>query len=792
MRDRRTKTPRKGRSRIERAAVLLFALGVPSGVALAQTSSGPPAKVATTLPTIEVIAVSPVLGSGIDPDKVPANLRVLTDRDIRGEGVPDLPGALQRRVSSVTLTDVEGSPFQPNIQFRGFNASPVVGTPQGLAVYQNGVRINEAFGDTVNWDLIPEVAIDRLNLVTGNPVFGLNALGGALAIEMKNGFKFQGFEAEAHGGSFGRRAGSLQYGVEAGNLASYIAADGLNESGWRDRSPSELRRLYADLGARGERGKVHVNFTGVDNRFGAIAATPIELLEQNRSAVYTFPQRFRNQLATVALNGDYKVTDTLSFQGNFYYRGFRQQGIDGNTAEIDTCNRNVARRTLCLEDDTTILFDTGGNPIPSGAIAGGVPGSVDRTRISSDGIGGALQLTSTGPLFGRPNHLVAGASYDRGVSDFSASSELGSVGPDLLVAGTGITIGPLTPDLGSTSVRTTNNYYGLYATDTFDVTEALAVTASGRFNYAEIRLNDRIGTALNGDNRYSRFNPALGATYKLGQALTAYAGYSEANRAPTPSELGCADPARPCLLANFVVSDPPLKQVVAHTYETGLRGGFRLGGAEEGGGKIDWNIGLFRTDLADDIINVASSFPGRAFFQNAGDTRRQGIEAGLTYSSQRWLVQAGYSLVDATFESALTLLSPNNPVAASGVINVRPGDHLPLLPQHRFKLGAEYKPAPAWVLGADLVVVSDQYLRGDEANQNSKIPAYFVVNLHASYDITENVRLFALAQNLFDKRYETFGTFFEPGQIPFLGLRDPRTLTPAPPLGVFAGLRVKF
>jgi iron complex outermembrane recepter protein len=791
MRDRRIKTPRNRRGRIGAGAAVLLGVAA-SGSALAQGPAEPPGEAATTLPTVEVIAVSPVLGSGIDPDKVPANLRVLTDRDIRSEGVPDLPGALQRRVSSVTLTDVEGNPFQPNIQFRGFDVSPVIGTPQGLAVYQNGVRINEAFGDTVNYDLIPEVAIDRLNLVTGNPVFGLNALGGALAIEMKNGFKFQGFEAEAHGGSFGRRAGSLQYGVQAGNLASYIAVDALNESGWRDLSPSELRRVYADLGARGERGEVHLNFTGADNRFGAVAATPVELLEQNRSAVFTFPQRFRNQLAMVTLNGDYKATDALSFQGNFYYRGFRQQGIDGNTAEIDNCNRNVARRTLCLEDGTTILFDTSANPISSRVIGDAVPGSVDRTKISSEGLGGALQLTSTAPLFGHPNHLVAGTSYDRGVSDFTASSELGTVAPDLLVPGTGITIGPLTPDLGPRNLRSTNDYFGLYATDTFDLSEALAVTASGRFNHAEIRLQDRIGNALNGENRYSRFNPALGATYKLGSALTAYAGYSEANRAPTPSELGCADPARPCLLANFVISDPPLKQVVAHTYEAGLRGGFPLGQMEEGGGRLDWNIGLFRTDLSDDIINVASSFPGRAFFQNAGDTRRHGIEAGLTYRSERWLVQAGYSLVDATFESALTLLSPNNPAATDGVINVRPGDHLPLVPQHRFKAGAEYKPAPAWILGADLVVAGDQFLRGDEANQNPKIPAYWVVNAHASYDITDNVRLFALAQNLFDKRYETFGTFFEPGQIPFLGLRDPRTLTPAPPLGVFAGLRVKF
>ena len=792
-RDRAASRETQGHVRLAWAAAAVL-LGLASYCAAwAQTppSAADSAAAVTTLPMVEVIGISPVLGSGIDPDKVPANLHTLTDRDISREGVPDLSGTLQRRVSSVTLTDVEGNPFQPNIQFRGFDASPVIGTPQALAVYQNGVRVNEAFGDTVHWDLIPEAAIERLNLVTGNPVFGLNALGGALAVEMKNGFTFQGFEGEVHGGSFGRRAGSLQYGARAGNLAAYVAAEPLNEDGWRDRSPTELRRLYADLGARGERGELHLSYTGASNRFGAIAATPIELLEQRRENVFTAPQRFRNQLAFLTLNGNYRPTDTLSLQGNFYYRGFRQQGIDGNAADIDSCDAAVARRTLCLEDERTILFDTAGNPIPRSVLGRAVPGTIDRTRISSDGIGGALQLTRTARLFDRPNHLVVGAAYDRGVSDFGASSELGGIGADLFVNGTGVTIGSLTPDLGPVNLRSTNNYLGLYATDTLDVTEALAVTASGRFNYAEIFLRDRISTALNSDNRFRRFNPALGAACKLAPWVTTYAGYSEANRAPTPAELGCADPARPCLLANFLVSDPPLKQVVARTYEAGLRGGFAPGEAG-GDGHIDWNLGLFRTDLSDDIINIASPIIGRAFFQNAGETRRQGIEAGISYRSERWLAQAGYSLVDATFESPLTLASPNNPAAVGGVIRVRPGDHLPLVPQHRFKAGAEYRLTPAWKLGLDLIVASDQYLRGDEANRNPKLAAYWLVNLHTSYDLTENIKLFALVQNLFDKKYETFGTFFEPNRVPFLGLTDPRTLTPAAPLGVFAGLRLKF
>ncbi len=306
---------------------------------------------------------------------------------------------------------------------------------------------------------------------------------------------------------------------------------------------------------------------------------------------------------------------------------------------------------------------------------------------------------------------------------------------------------------------------------------------------ATIRIADQLGAQLNGNHRFSRFNPAAGATYKVTADLTAYGGYSEANRAPTAAELACADPVRPCSLDNFLVSDPPLKQVVARSWEVGLRGGFALAA----GGKLAWNLGLFRTDNQDDIINVASSVAGRGFFQNAGKTRRQGIEAGLGYKSDRWSVSADYSLVDATFQSALTLNSPNNPFAdANGQIAVKPGDHLPSIPQHRLKLAAEYAATESWTIGGDLIVASDQYLRGDESNQNPKIPGYAVVNLHSSYRIGESVEIFGLIQNLFDQKYQTFGVFFDPTQIPSLGLSNPRSLSPAAPLAAFGGLRISF
>jgi iron complex outermembrane receptor protein len=230
--------------------------------------------------------------------------------------------------------------------------------------------------------------------------------------------------------------------------------------------------------------------------------------------------------------------------------------------------------------------------------------------------------------------------------------------------------------------------------------------------------------------------------------------------------------------------------VVARSYEAGLRGNFQPSPEL---GRITWNIGLFRTDTQDEILNVPSPLTNLGFFENAGNTRRQGIEAGLAYRGERWSAYLDYSLTDATFESALTLNSPNNPFAdANGQIHIVPGDHLPIVPQHRLKLGTEYLVTEAWKVGADLIFASAQYLRGDEANQNPQIPGYTVVNLHSSYAVTDHIELFGQVNNLFDQRYESFGVFFQPSSVSFLGLSNPRSLSPAPPLAVFVGARATF
>jgi iron complex outermembrane receptor protein len=737
---------------------------------------------AATGPAAPAAPAQPSPGTGqIDRNKVPSATVTLTAEDFTK--APTLADALLQQVPSVYVNDNAGNPFQPDVQYRGFLASPVVGVPQGLAVYQNGVRVNEAFGDTVNWDFISEKAIRRLDVLPSNPIFGLNALGGAIAIEMKNGFNYRGGEAEVLAGSYWRRSAAAQVGLRKDNVAAYLFVDALNDNGWRDRSPSELRRFYGDIGILGDNSELHLSFTGASNFFGATAAAPSELLDRRWNAVYTTPQTYKNQLAFLNATGSYQLSDTLALKGNAYFRGFWQKHVDGNTSDVVPCV--VPAGFLCLEDDTNLLFGTTG-PVPN-FLAGATPGTVDRTSTSASSWGGSLQATSTSRILGRDNNLVIGASLDRGHVNFRAASELGTIGPDLFVTGTGVTIAQPDGAVTPANLKTSNTYLGLYVTDTFDVTPRLSITAGGRFNLAQVELADQLGTALNGSHRFTRFNPVIGATFKVTPELNAYAGHSQANRAPTPAELACADPARPCLLDNFLVADPPLKQVVARTFEAGLRGRIALGT-----GNLAWNLGAFHTTSEDDIIHVASPVTGRGFFQNAGTTLRQGIEASGRYQADRWNVYASYNYIAATFEDTLTLLSPGNPFAVDGLITVRPGNVIPSIPAHRFKAGAEYALKEKWKVGADVIGVSGQYFRGDESNLNPMLPGYWLVNLRSSYQVTKDVEVFALVQNLFNRRYTTFGAFFETNEVPFLGLTDPRTVSPGVPLAAYAGVRSRF
>lgn len=754
------------------------------------------------------VPMSPVSGAEIPLDKVPGGVSILNGSDFGRQNYITTPeDVLQQRVPGVIIDDVQGNQFQTNVQFRGFESSPVNGVPQGLAVYENGVRINESFGDVVNWDFLPSVAINNMAVVTNNPVYGLNALGGAIAIDMKNGFNYHGVEVTSAAGSFGRVQGSAQAGLQEGNWAVYFGGERIHDDGYRDFSEAEVRRMFADIGFKNSVVDLHFNVTGANNFVGVTAAAPVQLLGLNRALTFTSPQTTSNKMIMPAFNGTLKVNDNLSVAGVAYFRNFIQGHVDGNISEAEACDPpNDA--FLCISNEE--LLDAAGIPVPTD-ITDKPLGSIDRTSQTANSWGTAWQAVNKAPVFGHTNQFLIGSSYDHGDVDFNSSSELGFFEPKFVVKGLGITLSA-PDDLAPRSLATTNDYTGVYFSDTFDANDRLAFTVGGRYNYARIGIDDLTGNfpSLSGTNIYERFNPAAGATYKINPNISLYGGYSEANRAPVAAELACSDPNNPCLIESFLTSDPPLKQVVSHTWEAGVRG---ERSADNGNTKLNWSLGLFRTENTDDIITVFSTVAGRGVFENGGDTLRQGVEANLTYKTGSWFFYANYALVDATFETPLELASPNNPQASlchgpqdpadpSFCVFVRPGDHLPGIPENRFKAGADYWITPKWKFGGDLLAVDSQVFFGDESNLNDPLGGYMTVNLHTSYDITPGFQIYGLINNLFDQNYGVFGTFFNVDLANSAASADPklgpnffsnaRTITPGAPFEIYGGAKVKF
>jgi iron complex outermembrane receptor protein len=727
-------------------------------------------------------------------DKVASSINFVDSGQISRTYSLNVTDALQQSVPAVNVSEVSGNPFQPNLEFRGFVASPVSGTPQGLAVYQNGVRINEAFGDTVNWDLIPTAAIQSVAVVTNNPAYGLNALGGAVTVQMRDGFNYNGAEIDMMGGSYGRLQGSAQWGKQVDQFSTYVALEGLHDNGFRNFSPSDIRRFYSDVGYRSEDAEFHLNVGAADNKLGAPATTPVELLNNFWGATYTTPQSSDNQVAYVNLTGKVDVTPSWTVETVAHVRAFGQQTVDGNPTGTQLCDADAT--LLCFGDGSTPANGINGMQLSNPFDPSAILGEIDRTTTRSTTGGFSVQATNTDDLFGHGNKFVVGTSIDSSVTHFTASPELGTVGSNYVVTGSGIFLGqsgsPVS--IGPVSLRATNQYTGFYALDTFDVTKAFSVTAGGRYNDARITLEDQLGGGLlDGTSRYDRFNPIIGGTYKITSELTAYAGYSEANRAPTPLELGCADPTNPCIIASFLVSDPALKQVVSRTVEAGFRGS-----KDMNIGTLEWKFGGFRATNTDDILAIADPvLQGFGYFQNVGDTRRQGIEAEAKLKSSAFEVYGSYTFIDARFLDAL-LLGSNSPAAdANGNIQVVPGDQIPAIPRHRFKAGFDYSVTDAFKVGADAIYVSSQYFVGDASNQEPKLPGYAVVNVHASYQINKTVQIYGKINNLLDNHYATYGTFFDTGALPNFAaggapFTDAQALNPAYPRTFYAGMKVTF
>ncbi|MEM7251074.1 MAG: TonB-dependent receptor [Pseudomonadota bacterium] len=767
-------------------------LCVTSAIAICSASSVQ-GEGADVLDAIEVVGSTPTHGVGLPAKLIPSRIQRATKADLERSQSLDITQFLSRNLGSVTLNDAQNNPLQPDVQYRGFTASPLLGLPQGISIYQNGVRVNEAFGDTVNWDLIPQSAIGSINVVSGsNPLFGLNTLGGAISLRTKNGFDDPGHGLEASGGSFGRFNVAATSGGSTGNWGYFVSGEYFKEDGWRDFSDSDAKKGFASLGWRSDDTTLDLSLTVGETDLTGNGASPEELLELDRTAVFTHPDNTRNELATVTLEGTHWVNDFLQLSGNAYVRKTQTNSFNGDGTEFEECEGTSAETALLADPDDFLCEDAGEADEELVRDQNGGTASEDFNAINNiserdqDTYGGSGQATWVGDVAGRPNQFLVGVSFDKGDADFESEVELAE-----LTSERGTTrSGQFVPE-EEVRVSTETKTYSIYLSNTLEITDQLALTLSGRYNHTDVEIRDQTGEApeLNGDHTFARFNPAIGLTFEANDSLQFYGGYSESNRAPSPVELACADPDAPCNLPNAFLADPPLDDVVAKTVELGLRG------AKIMGLPISWSFGLFHTINQDDIIFISTGgvTSNEGFFDNIGDTRRQGVEIGLAGEHERVSWQFDYTFLDATFRDSFDVSSPNHPRAnAEGEIRVSKGDRIPGLAQHSLKLGVDYSITPKFRVGAEAVHNSAQYLRGDEANLLGTVDGYTVFNLRAQYDIHKNITLLAKIDNVFDAEYETFGLLGEPDEVLGDDFENPIFLGPGAPFGGWLGVRAKF
>ncbi len=795
-------------------SVLVLSMVGSLGLAVAaddNDATAVPANPATAheLPQIVVIGNTPLSGLGLPLNQIPSNVQTGDSKDLKRQQSLDLADYLNNNFSGVNISESQDNPFQPDVNYHGFTASPLLGTPEGLSVYVDGVRVNEAFGDTVNWDLIPESAISTITLVSGsNPVFGLNTLGGALAIQTKSGHDNPGTEIEVYGGSFGRRALQAETGGEFGQFDYFLTGNYFDEDGWRDFSTTRVSQAFGKMGWQNDKTDIDLSYSYADTRLIGNGTTPESMLDFRREAIYSAPDFTHNILNFVNLTGTQFLNNTLLLSGNVYYR---QLSTGSNNGDVN--------------DGSYLSVGYGGPPIDCSAPAASLADNaycangINRaSRLDQSTTGAGIQLTDSHDLFGGKNQAVLGAEFNYSADKYSQDFQYATLTAQRSAASN---VNLFNPAQTVNSLRGSNKIFGIYVTDTFSPNSLLHVTASARYNNNTEMLNGYsvdtdlgdfgagfgVPNPLLENHTYTRVNPAFGFTVTPNDVLTVYVDYNEASRAPTVIELGCSNPAKPCGLPNHFASDPNLKQVVARTIEIGARGNSHEP-------LFNWSVDIFHTVNSDDIQFIATS-TSQGYFDNVGNTRRQGLDlsVGGKFAALTW--RTVYSFVDATYQSEFEVNGESNSSAdENGKIQVHSGNRIPLISRHTGRLVLDYDLTDRWDIGANVIASSGMYLHGDENNANRAggtngegttiqgsgwISGYSVVNLHSTYRLGKSADLFVRLVNVFDKHYATAGFLTRNPFNPNGSFRDnpdawthENAVSPAQPRAVWLGMRYRW
>jgi outer membrane receptor protein involved in Fe transport len=758
-----------------------------------------------TTGTINIISTTPLPSIGLPLNIIPANIQIFDSKDLRNQPGVTFADQLMNNAQGVTFNEIQGNPWQPDVSFRGFSASPLAGTPQGMSVFVDGVRVNEPFGDTVHWDLVPNFAIQGMQVVPGsNPVYGLNTLGGALALQTKDGRSNQGIALEGEAGFWGRKRTLAQIGgvSKDGSVDYFLGAQHTTEDGWRKYSPSHINQTFGKIGWQNETTKINLSYIGAYNNMIGNGLTPIELLGENRDGVQTTPDQTKNYLNHFALNAAHWVNNNVMLSANAYHR---------------TSNRNTLNGDV-NDDFNSHSLDSDGKCAPQSPFTEEecAPGILNRSRLKSRSLGFNLQAAFNQDVWGKKNQFIAGLGYDLQRTKFRQTEQTSLVENGDQVENENWFDIARRPINLEDEIESTVNLNGrsrtasLFATDTLSLNQFWHVTASARYNHTKVTNRDNLNPpgspeSLSGDHNFNRINPSLGLTFTPTETLSVFGSYSESSRAPTSIELGCANPLVPCKLPNAMASDPPLDQVIAKTYDAGLRGKLS--------DNLKWNASVYRTMNHDDIqfISTNAGTGSLGYFDNVGRTKRQGLDLGLSGTVDKFFFRAGYSYISAKYDSDLLLVNQVNSEADGGSISVRKGNYLAGIPKHQFKLRAQFEITPQWLVGSNVIYYASQYVQGNENNTHvsstpnctdggpncqGKLSGYAVVNLDTQYNVGQGWRVFAKAINIFDKDYYTGGrlaeTYFSSAGAWGPDDRGVTSVVPGAPRAAWVGFRYEF
>lgn len=739
-----------------------------------------------------IIVNAPTPLSDVGEDALAYPAQTASDEEIEASHATGVADYLKRMSGGVFVNDIQNNPLQPDVNYRGFTASPVLGTAQGLSLYMDGVRLNQPFGDVVSWDLIPRSAIRSLSLVPGtNPLFGRNSLGGALSVRTKDGRSDPGYELEASRASFHRSMLEGQAGGRRGEFDWFASSDYFNERGWRAFSPSEAVQAFAKLGWTHGPTRVTTSGSFASTDLNGNGLQEIRLLDADRRSVLTHPDNTRNRAWLGNLAVRHAFSDHLTFSGNLFARNIRTRTFNGDINEAalgENLYQPDGAERAALTAAGHAGFPTGGEtqantPFPrwrciANVLLNAEPNEkcnalASRSATRQREWGATGELTLDTPIAGGRNALTLGIALVQSRARFTQSSQFGYLtadrgvvavdGPGAFADGTQASENAFDARV-DLSARTSS--FSAYALDTLDIGK-VHVDLSARYDSTTIHNRDAIspggGTgSLDTDQRFERVNPALALRYRVSGAVTLDAAIGRTSRAPSAIELGCADPASPCRLPNALAGDPPLEQVVADTVEAGID--LRRGG-------VTARLGAFRTVSRNDILFVANDSSGFGYFRNFGQTRRQGLDVDMTGTFGAVRLSAHYTLLDATYRSAEIVDGSANSAADraapgfDGTITIRSGDRIPLIPRHVFKASAVFDPFDHLSLSVDMIAVSGVFARGNENNLHvadgvyylgpGRTDGYAVVNVGAEVRPRPAITMFIAITNLFDTRYAT-------------------------------------